>query len=157
MSEIVGVRALRVWDSRGRPTVEVEVLLDDGTSERGIAPSGKSRGSHEALELRDGTAGLGGFDVQNALREIEREIRPLLIGWDSLDQVGIDRALIALDGTPNKSRLGGNALVATSMAVLNAAPTSARQPLSRYIAGENKAQLPLPQIQIFGGGAMRVS
>lgn len=147
------VRARRVWDSRGRPTVEVEVLLNDGASGRGIAPSGKSRGANEAIELRDGTASLGGFDVQNALHGVDREIRPLLMGRDARDQASIDRDLIVLDGTPNKSRLGGNALVAASMAVLHAAASSARLPLWRYLMGSDKVNLPLPQIQIFGGGA----
>jgi enolase len=108
---------------------------------------------HEAVELRDGTARLGGFDVQNALAGIDNEIRPLLIGQDASDQEAIDRAMIALDGTPNKRRLGGNALVATSMAVLNAAAASTGQPLWKYLAGDNRGTLPLPQIQIFGGGA----
>lgn len=153
MSRIVDVTARRVWDSRGRPTVEVEVSVDGGVSTRAIAPSGASRGTHEAIELRDGTSELGGLDVQKALAGIEREIKPLLIGREVCDQEAIDRELIALDGTSNKRRLGGNALVATSMAVLNAAAVSQRQPLWKYLAGENQVALPLPQIQIFGGGA----
>ncbi len=153
MSKIVELRSRRVWDSRGRPTVEVEVLLECGASGRAIAPSGASRGLHEAVELRDGTTRLGGFDVRKALKGIEEEICPLLIGQDARDQEAIDRGMIALDGTPNKSRLGGNALVATSMAVLNASAASAGKPLWEYLARENGATLPLPQIQIFGGGA----
>ena len=153
MSRIVDLRARRVWDSRGRPTVEVEVSVDDGASGRAIAPSGASRGTHEAIELRDGTSELGGLDVQRALMGIEREIKPLLIGRDVSEQEAIDGELIALDGTPNKRRLGGNALVATSMAVLNAAAVSQGKPLWKYLAGENEVTLPLPQIQIFGGGA----
>ena len=153
MSKITAVQARRVWDSRGRPTVEVEVTLACGAHGRAIAPSGVSRGSHEAVELRDGTPILAGLDVQQALSGIEREIRPLLIGQDAREQEIIDRKMVDLDGTTNKSRLGGNAIVATSMAVLHAAATSAGLPLWQYLAGENSATLPLAQIQIFGGGA----
>jgi enolase len=133
--------------------VEVEVILDCGALGRAIAPAGASRGLHEAVELRDGTARLAGLDVQKALTGIEQEIGPLLIGRDVSDQEAIDHEMIQLDGTPNKSRLGGNALVATSMAVLHAAAASARVPLWKYLAGERVVTLPLPQIQIFGGGA----
>lgn len=129
------------------------MTLACGARGRGIAPAGASRGLHEAFELRDGTPGLAGLDVQKALLGIQQEIGPMLIGQDACEQSVIDRRLIDLDGTPNKSRLGGNALVATSMAVLNAAAASAGLPLWRYLAGENPVSLPLPQIQIFGGGA----
>ena len=145
--------ARRIWDSRGRPTIEVEVTNDDGTSGIGIAPAGASRGTREAVELRDGGAPFGGLDVQQALRGIEREIVLAVLGRDAADQAGIDAALIALDGTPNKSRLGGNALVATSLAVLDAAAAQAREPLWRYLSQGRPVQLPLPQVQIFGGGA----
>jgi enolase len=147
------VQARRVWDSRGRPTVEVEVTNEDGTSGTGIAPAGASRGTREAVELRDGGERFGGLDVQQALHGIANEIAPLLAGRDVADQAGIDAALIALDGTPNKARLGGNALIATSLAVLHAAAAHARQPLWRHLAGGRAVRLPLPQIQIFGGGA----
>jgi enolase len=153
MSKIAELGARRVWDSRGRPTVEVEVTLACGVHGRAIAPSGASRGMHEAAELRDGTPMLGGFDVQKALLGIEQEIGPLLIGLDACEQEAIDQGMIDLDGTPDKSRLGANALVATSMAVLHAAAASVRLPLWRYLAEENPVTLPLPQIQIFGGGA----
>ena len=153
MSKITALRTRRVWDSRGRPTVEVEVMLDCGVWGRAIAPAGASRGLHEAVELRDGTAQLGGLDIQKALTGIKQEIGPLLIGLDARDQETIDRKMIQLDGTPNKSRLGGNALVATSMAVLHAAAASAQMPLWKYLAGDGTPSLPLPQIQIFGGGA----
>lgn len=153
MSDIVDLRARRIWDSRGRPTLEVEVTLACGVAGRGIAPAGASRGLHEAFELRDGTPMLAGLDVQKAIVGIEQEIRPPLIGRDVHDQTSIDRSLIELDGTPNKSRLGGNAIVATSMAVLNAAAASDHMPLWQYLTRENEASLPLPQIQIFGGGA----
>ncbi|MBU6273025.1 MAG: phosphopyruvate hydratase [Betaproteobacteria bacterium] len=146
-------RARRLWDSRGRPTIEVDVVLADGSLGRGIAPAGASRGSREAIERRDGGARLGGLDVADAIAGVHAEIGPLLAGRDALDQAGIDAALIALDGTALKSRLGGNALVATSLAVLHAAAAARRLPLWRHLAGEGPVSLPLPEIQIFGGGA----
>ena len=153
MSEIRRLEARRVWDSRGRPTVEVDIILDDGAIGRSIAPAGLSRGSREAIELRDGTPLMAGLDVRRALDGLEREIAPLLAGRDVRDQEGIDQALVELDGTIDKRRLGGNALVATSMAVLRAAAASSGIPLWRHLSGMNPATLPLPQIQIFGGGA----
>lgn len=147
------ILARRIWDSRGRPTVEVEVVNTDGSSGLGMAPAGASRGTREAVELRDGGEAFGGLDVQQALQGIEREIAPVLLGRDAADQAGIDATLIALDGTPDKARLGGNALIATSLAVLNAAAAQARQPLWRHLAQGRSVRLPLPQIQIFGGGA----
>jgi enolase len=147
------ILARRIWDSRGRPTVEVEVINADGTSGIGIAPAGASRGTREAVELRDGGQRFKGLDVQQALRGIEREIAPAMLQRDAADQAGIDAALIALDGTANKSRLGANALIATSLAVLHAAAAQARQPLWQYLARGKPVQLPLPQVQIFGGGA----
>jgi enolase len=150
---IASVTARRIWDSRGRPTVEVEVVNEDGSVGLGLAPAGASRGSREAVELRDGGTAFGGLDVQQALQGIAREIAPALIGRDAADQAGIDALLLALDGTPDKARLGGNALIATSLAVLQAAAAQARQPLWRYLAQDRAVPLPLPQIQIFGGGA----
>jgi enolase len=150
---IVAVRGRRVWDSRGRPTVEVEVALAGGAQGRGIAPAGASRGSREAIDLRDGGSRLGGYDVRQAVAHVNGEIASTLTGRDASDQIGIDAALIALDGTPNKARLGGNALVATSMAVLHAAAAAARLPLWRHVACGAPVTLPLPEIQIFGGGA----
>ena len=147
------VLARRIWDSRGRPTVEVEVVNDDGTSGIGIAPAGASRGTREAVELRDGGAQFGGLDVQKAIAGIEREIAPALLGRDAHGQAEIDATLIALDGTPNKARLGGNASIATSLAVLQAAAAAERLPLWRYLANGRTVRLPVPQIQIFGGGA----
>lgn len=152
-STISHVHARRIWDSRGRPTVEVDVLLADGSLGRGIAPAGASTGSHEAVELRDGGEAFGGYGVARAVAGIEREIAPALVGREVHAQEAIDALLIALDGTPDKSRLGGNALIATSMAVLNAAANSARLPLWKYLAGDAEVSLPLPEIQIFGGGA----
>jgi enolase len=152
-TRIQSLQARRIWDSRGRPTVEVDVHLEDGSVGRGIAPAGASTGSNEAIELRDGGAAFGGYDVQKALANVRIEIAPALTGRDALDQRGVDEQLIALDGTPNKGRLGGNALIATSMAVLHAAAASQRLPLWRYLAGDQPVLLPLPEIQIFGGGA----
>lgn len=153
MSKITALLARRVWDSRGRPTLEVEVTLACGARGRAIAPSGVSQGLHEAVELRDGTPILAGLDIQKARLGVEQEIGPMLIGQDAREQEAIDRGMIDLDGTPNKSRLGGNALVATSMAVQNAAAASAGMPLWQYLSSGNPVTLPLPQIQIFGGGA----
>ncbi len=150
---IQSIVARRIWDSRGRPTIEVEVTNADGTAGTGLAPAGASRGTREAVELRDGGERFRGLDVQQALRGIEREIAPALLGRDAADQAGIDATLIALDGTPNKARLGGNALIATSLAVLHAAAAQARQPLWQYLARGESVQLPLPQVQVFGGGA----
>jgi enolase len=153
MSTIRNIHARRIWDSRGRPTVEAEVTLADGATGRGIAPAGASRGTREAIELRDGGEKLGGLDVARALAGIRDEIAPALLGVDALDQEGVDERLILLDGTANKARLGGNATVAVSLAVLHAAAASSGMPLWRYCAGEGPASIPLPEIQIFGGGA----
>ena len=152
-SEIIGVRGRRVWDSRGRPTIETEVTLASGALGRAIAPAGASTGSGEALDLRDGGTRFGGLDVMQAVGHVNGEIARALRGHDVRDQDDIDRALIALDGTPNKVRLGGNAIVATSMAVLHAAAAQARLPLYAYLLGDRPAVMPLPEIQIFGGGA----
>ena len=145
--------ARRIWDSRGRPTVEAEVVLSDGAMGRGIAPAGASRGAHEAIDKRDGGKRLGGLDVQGALKGIRTEIGPALAGLDPFDQGFVDAKLIALDETPNKARLGGNALTAVSLAVLHAAAASRGLPLWRYCLGDRPAIVPLPEIQIFGGGA----
>ena len=147
------LHARRIWDSRGRPTVEVDAILDDGTLGRGIAPAGASTGTHEAVELRDGGREQGGYGVSMAIDHVNREIAPALAGKDVMDQRAMDDVLIALDGTANKSRLGGNAMIATSMAVLQAAANARRLPLWKHLAGETTVTLPLPEIQIFGGGA----
>ncbi len=153
-TQIQSVKGRRVWDSRGRPTVETEITLADGSVGRAIAPAGASTGSGEALDRRDGGTPFGGHDVQGALAAVNGEIADLLIGRDATDQATLDTALIALDGTPNKQRLGGNALVATSMAIAHAAAAGVRLPLWRYLAaGRDSFTLPLPEIQIFGGGA----
>ena len=147
------VSARRVWDSRGRPTVEAEVHLPGGVRGRATAPAGASTGSGEALDLRDGGAAFGGYDVTRAVRQIRDAVAPALRGLDVTDQGGLDRVLIDLDGTPDKRRLGGNACIAVSMAALHAAAGAVRQPLWRYLLGAEPALLPLPEIQIFGGGA----
>jgi enolase len=152
-TRIRSLQARRIWDSRGRPTLEAEITLADGSTGRGIAPAGASRGSREAIELRDGGSRLGGLDVTRAVAGVQGEIARHLSGHDALDQSAIDAALIALDGTPDKSRLGGNALVAVSLAVLHAGAASRRLPLWRHLAGEAAVTLPMPEIQIFGGGA----
>lgn len=151
------VFARRIWDSRGRPTIEVDVILRYGTVGRGVAPSGASVGSGEALELRDGGTFLSGLDVRQAILTVNTEIDAALKGQDTREQIKIDTILCQLDGTNNKSRLGGNALIATSTAVLNAAAAAEKLPLWQYLSfftDQNPKQtLPLPEIQIFGGGA----
>ncbi|MBT5356743.1 MAG: phosphopyruvate hydratase [Rhodospirillaceae bacterium] len=154
MNAIESVLGRRVWDSRGRPTVEAEVRLSDGVTGRAIAPAGASTGSSEAVDKRDGGNAFGGLDVQEAVAAVNGEISDVLRGFDPRDQAAADQAMINLDGTANRSRLGGNALVATSMAIAHAAAASAGQPLWRYL-GEDRSDfsLPLPEVQIFGGGA----
>jgi enolase len=153
-TRIVGVHGRRVWDSRGRPTVEAEVSLAGGAVGRAIAPAGASTGSGEALERRDGGSRLGGADVRSAVAAIDGEIARALSGGDAADQATIDRLLIELDGTQQKQRLGGNALVAVSMAVLHAAAAAFGRPLYAHLAGDaEELVIPLPEIQIFGGGA----
>src|SRR5438874_10364222 len=153
-TRIAGLQGRRVWDSRGRPTVEAEVRLTGGAVGRAIAPAGASTGSGEAIELRDGGTRLGGRDVQHAVAAVNGEIAAALTGQDATDQAAIDHSLIALDGTPQKKRLGGNALVAVSMAALHAAANAAGRPLYAHLpGGRAEAVLPLPEIQIFGGGA----
>jgi enolase len=152
-TEIVYVHGRRVWDSRGRPTVEAEILLGDGSVGRAIAPAGASTGSGEALDLRDGGAAFGGYDVTTAVKHVNEEIADAVLGRDGADQPGLDTALIELDGTPGKTRLGANAILAVSMAAAHAAAASAGKPLYRHLGGDEVELLPLPQIQIFGGGA----
>jgi enolase len=150
---IQSVSAMRVWDSRGRPTVEAEVCLADGSHGRAIAPAGASTGSGEALDLRDGGDAFGGRDVQRAVANVRGEIAHALRGTDAGDQAAVDALLCRLDGTDNKARLGANATVAVSMATAHAAAAAAGVPLWRHLAGDAEIILPLPEIQIFGGGA----
>jgi enolase len=149
---IAQVRGRRVWDSRGRPTIEAEVALGGGACGRAIAPAGASKGSGEALDRRDGGQAFGGYDVLGAVAAINQEIAPALLGLDAADQDAVDRQLIELDGTPDKSHLGANATIAVSMATAHAAAAAAGNPLWRHLRPE-RAALPLPEIQIFGGGA----
>jgi len=152
-TSIASVHGRRIWDSRGRPTVEVEIQLGCGAVGRGIAPAGASRGTREAIDLRDGGDRLGGYDVQRALHGVDADISTAIRGLDALDQPAVDARLLTCDGTPDKSRLGGNALIATSLAVLDAAARSKGVPLWRHLADGGPVIIPLPEIQIFGGGA----
>jgi len=147
------VHGRRVWDSRGRPTVEVEVTLANGATGRAIAPAGASTGSGEAVDLRDGDPTFGGNDVTKAVSAVNVDIAEALAGLDASRQDAVDQRLIDRDGTPGKARLGANAIVATSMAAAHAAAAAAGQPLWRHLGGDKSACLPLPEIQILGGGA----
>ncbi len=150
---IEDIIARRVWDSRGRPTVEVEIVCGGGARGRAIAPAGASTGSAEALDLRDGGAAFGGRDVTLAVAAVAGPIADALRGRSVFDQEGLDREMIARDGTPDKSRFGANALVATSMALAHAAAAVAGVPLWKHLAQGREVVLPLPEIQILGGGA----
>ena len=149
--EIVDAR--EILDSRGNPTVECEVLLDDGTLARAAVPSGASTGEHEAVELRDGGARYGGKGVEKAVEAVLDEIAPAVIGLSADDQRLVDQALVDLDGTPDKSRLGANAILGVSLAVARGAAESAGLPLFRYIGGPNAHILPVPMMNIINGGA----
>ncbi len=153
MTSISSLRAREVLDSRGNPTVEVECLLEGGATGRAIVPSGASTGEHEAVELRDGDAKrYKGKGVQNAVRNVHETIAPALLGWDALDQKGLDAQLIQLDGTPNKGRLGANAILGVSMAVAHAAANFMSLPLYRYVGGVHAYRLPVPMMNVLNGG-----
>ncbi len=150
---IAWVRGREVLDSRGNPTVEVEVGLDDGTCARAMVPSGASTGAHEALELRDGDPSrYQGKGVLRAVANVNRIIGPALVGRDPADQEGIDRLLLELDGTPDKSRLGANAVLGVSLAVAHAAAAARGLPLYRYLGGEGASLLPMPLFNVLNGG-----
>ncbi len=153
MAIIEGVIAREILDSRGNPTVEVEVLLDDDTVARAAVPSGASTGAFEAVELRDGEDRYLGKGVRKALAAIEDEIAPEVIGTEASDQRLVDQIMIDLDGTPNKARLGANAILGVSLAVARAAADSAGLPLFRYLGGPNAHVLPVPMMNILNGGA----
>ncbi|ORM28700.1 phosphopyruvate hydratase [Williamsia sp. 1135] len=153
MASIDQVGAREILDSRGNPTVEVEVVLDDGTFTRAAVPSGASTGEHEAVELRDGGERYGGKGVTKAVEAVLGEIAPAVIGIEADDQRLVDQALLDLDGTPDKSRLGANALLGVSLAVAKGAAESAGLPLFRYIGGPNAHILPVPMMNIVNGGA----
>ncbi len=153
MSMIEDILAREILDSRGNPTVEVEIVLEDGSWGRAAVPSGASTGVHEALELRDGDKSrYGGKGVLMAVENVNSVIAPELIGWDVTDQKGIDEMMIALDGTPHKSKLGANAILGVSLAVAKAAANTLDLPLYRYIGGVYAHVLPVPMMNILNGG-----
>ncbi len=153
MTIISDVYARQVLDSRGNPTVEVEIYLESGVMGRAIVPSGASTGAHEAVELRDGDKEVYlGKGVLKAVENVNEVIAPELIGFDARDQVGIDQLLIELDGTPNKSKLGANAILGVSMAVARAASEELGVELYEYLGGFNAKTLPVPMMNILNGG-----
>ncbi len=152
-TEIAGIHAREILDSRGNPTVEVDVTLEDGTMGRAAVPSGASTGAHEAVELRDGDAGrYGGKGVLKAVEAANGEIAEALVGFDATDQVALDEAMIALDGTENKGRLGANAILGVSLACAKAAAEAVGLPLWRYVGGAGARVLPVPMMNIVNGG-----
>ena len=153
MSEIVEVTGREVLDSRGNPTVEVEVVLDSGATGRAIVPSGASTGEHEAVELRDGGTRFLGKGVEKAVANVNAAIAQAVIGMDATDQRSLDSALIHLDGTENKARLGANAMLGTSLAVAHAAAAELELPLFRYVGGPHAHVLPVPMMNVINGGA----
>ena len=153
MSGIIDVVARQIFDSRGNPTVEVDVVLDDGSFGRAAVPSGASTGAHEAVELRDGGPAFLGKGVTKAVDNVNTIIADEIEGMDALDQIALDQALIELDGTPNKSKLGANAILGVSLAVAKAAAESSMLPFYRYIGGPNAHVLPVPMMNIINGGA----
>src|SRR5712692_645422 len=153
MAAIETVTAREILDSRGNPTLEVEITLDDGAMGRAAVPSGASTGAHEAVELRDGDKSrFGGKGVQKAVANVIETITPEIDGLEASDQVLIDRTLIDLDGTPNKARLGANAILGVSLAVAHAAAASLDLPLYRYLGGPSATTLPVPMFNILNGG-----
>ncbi len=153
MTAIVDISAREILDSRGNPTVEVEVALDDGSTGRAGVPSGASTGAHEAHELRDGGSRYGGKGVEKAVEAVNGEIDDALCGFDAEEQIHVDDALIELDGTDNKSRLGANAILGVSLAVAKAAADAAGLPLYQYVGGVSARTLPAPMMNIVNGGA----
>jgi enolase len=152
MTAIVDIHAREILDSRGNPTVEVDVTLETGTIGRAAVPSGASTGAHEAVERRDGGARFGGRGVRQAVESANGEILDALSGFDTEDQLAIDRAMVELDGTPNKSRLGANAILGVSLACAKAAAAEAGVPLYRYVGGVFVRTLPVPMMNIVNGG-----
>ena len=154
MTAIIDIFAREILDSRGNPTVEVDVMLEDGTMGRAAVPSGASTGAHEAVEKRDGDKSrYMGKGVLDAVAAVNGEIAEELVGYDALEQVGIDRTMIEMDGTPNKGRLGANAILGVSLAVAKAAAEYTAQPLYRYVGGTSARVLPVPMMNIINGGA----
>ncbi len=151
---IESINAQEILDSRGNPTVEVEVMLEDGSWGRAAVPSGASTGVHEALELRDGDKSrFLGKGVSKAVENVNSKIADELVGWDATEQIAIDRTMLELDGTKNKSNLGANAILGTSLAVAKAAANSIGLPLYRYLGGVYAHVLPVPMMNILNGGA----
>ncbi|MDO5710905.1 MAG: phosphopyruvate hydratase, partial [Micrococcales bacterium] len=154
MASIEEIGAREILDSRGNPTVEVEVLLDDGTMARAAVPSGASTGAFEAAERRDGDKGRYlGKGVEQAVDAVLDDIEPRIVGFDATDQRLIDNEMIALDGTDNKAKLGANAILGVSLGVARAAADSAGLPLFRYVGGPNAHVLPVPMMNILNGGS----
>ncbi len=153
MASIAAVGAREILDSRGNPTVEVEVLLDDGAFGRAAVPSGASTGAFEAVELRDGGKRYGGKGVQNAVKIVVNDIADVIIGLEADDQRVVDQAMLSLDATPNKAKLGANAILGASLATARAASESAGLPLFRYVGGPNAHLLPVPMMNILNGGS----
>ncbi|HAT34299.1 MAG TPA: phosphopyruvate hydratase, partial [Rhodospirillaceae bacterium] len=153
MSAIIDIKAREILDSRGNPTVEVDVILESGAEGRAAVPSGASTGTHEAVELRDGDDRYGGKGVQKAVSAVNTEIFELLSGMDAREQQRLDNLMLTLDGTPNKARLGANAILGVSMAIAKAAAIESRLPLYRYIGGSFANTLPVPMMNILNGGA----
>ena len=154
MTRIVDVVAREILDSRGNPTVEVDVVLECGAKGRAAVPSGASTGAYEAVELRDGDKSRYlGKGVLTAVNNVNTEIKEAILGMDAIDQVAIDRTMIELDGTPNKGRLGANAILGVSLAVAKAAAEALGMPLYKYLGGVNAKELPLPMMNILNGGS----
>ncbi|MFY8115676.1 MAG: phosphopyruvate hydratase, partial [Rhabdaerophilum sp.] len=153
MTLIVDVLSREILDSRGNPTVEVDIVLEDGSFGRAAVPSGASTGAHEAAELRDGGARYLGKGVQKAVDHVVTEISEAIVGMDAEDQTAIDQVMIELDGTKNKKRLGANAILGVSLAVAKAAAESRGLPLYRYVGGVSARTLPVPMMNIVNGGA----
>ncbi|SVD08155.1 uncharacterized protein METZ01_LOCUS361009, partial [marine metagenome] len=154
MGEIVGLHARQILDSRGNPTIEVEVILDTGLMGRAAVPSGASTGSREAIEIRDNnTKKYMGKGVEKAIKNIHDKIAPAILGFDVTEQILIDQLMIELDGTKNKARLGANAILGVSLAVAKAAANDAELPLYQYIGGANARELPVPMMNVLNGGA----
>jgi enolase len=153
MGEITSVVGREILDSRGNPTVEVEIELDTGGLGRAAVPSGASTGAHEAVELRDGGERFGGKGVLQAVEHVNGEIRDAVLGWDALDQRGLDTVLNTLDGTDNKARLGANAILGVSLAAAKAAADELQIPLWRHVGGVNAHVLPVPMMNVLNGGA----
>jgi len=151
-TDIIDVKAMEVLDSRGNPTVEVDVLLEDGNTGMAMVPSGASTGKHEALELRDGGKRYDGKGVEKAVENVNEKIAPRVVGLNVFDQAYVDKIMIDLDGTPNKSALGANAILGVSMAVARAAANALYMDLYEYLGGPNAKTMPVPMMNVVNGG-----